>query len=316
MANNKAEGTTTMYYRYFQAVLGLVFLCFSMLLFAQGRDFSKVGIKSHQLTDNVYMLEGAGGNIGLFVGGDGAFMIDDQFAPLTDKIVAAVRSITDKEIRFLINTHVHPDHVGGNENFGEMGALIFAHENVRERLREGITSLMTGKKLPAAPEEALPVVTYENGIKFHLNGEVVHVFPIPPAHTDGDSFIHFTGSDVLHLGDVFRTTTYPVVDVANGGSFRGIVNGLKRALELAGPGTKIIPGHGRISDKEGLRAVYAMYLDVRDKVQALIDEGKSLEEIIAARPTAEYDAEYDPGDAPVGRPDQFVSIIYNELKNE
>lgn len=296
----------------FRFLLSVFSLLFSSALLAQNIDFNKVQIKTHKVTDNIYMLEGAGGNIGLFVGEDGTFMIDDQFAPLTDKIIAAIRKITDQEVKFLINTHVHPDHVGGNENFGKMGALIVASENVRKRLIDGAVSIRTNSRMPPAPVKALPVVTYQDAIKFHLNGETVKVFQIAPAHTDGDSFIYFTGSDVMHLGDVFRTTTYPIIDTGNGGTFKGIIDGLNAAAELASDKTRIIPGHGQLTDKKLLVQVINMYIEIRDGIQSLINEGKSLQQVLAARPTAKYDERWA-GQGPFGGVERFVTVVYNEL---
>ena len=209
----------------------------SQLASAQGRDFSDVEVTAHHVAGGVYYLEGAGGNIGLSVGEDGVVMIDDQFAPLTDKIVAAIRELSNGEIRFVINTHVHGDHTGGNENLGRMGVLILARDEVRVRLAD------------AQAPEALPVVTYSESIMIHLNGDEVHAFPVPPAHTDGDSYIHFRDADVLHLGDVFRTTGFPYIDLANGGTLDGTIGALGVAIGMAGPNTKIIPGHGAVSTR-------------------------------------------------------------------
>ena len=206
-------------------------LTFASSIFAQ-QDFSSVEIIPHHVAGSVYYLEGRGGNIGLSIGEDGIIMIDDQFAPLTEKIVAAIRSLSDGEIRFLINTHVHGDHTGGNENLGNMGVLILARDEIRVRLAQ------------QAPAAALPVLTYSDAITIHLNGEEVYAFPVPPAHTDGDTFIHFKDSDVVHTGDVFRTTAFPVIDTNNGGTLKGTLEALGRLIGIAVPNTKILPGHG------------------------------------------------------------------------
>ena len=224
-------------------IAGFLSVGFVTQLLAQQRNFDAVQIKTHKITDTVYMLEGEGGNIGVFAGEDGVFLIDDQFAPLTDKIVAAIGEITDQDIRFLINTHIHPDHTGGNENLGKQGVTIVAHDNVRTRLAEGIFNS------PPAPKEALPVITLNDTVTFHLNGETVHAFKTPNAHTDGDTVTHFQGTNVIHTGDVFRTTTYPFVDKTHGGSFQGLLDTLQLLLERAGPDTTIIPGHGVITDR-------------------------------------------------------------------
>ena len=200
----------------------------------QNVDWDAVEISIHHVAGNVHYLQGRGGNIGLSIGEDGVVMIDDQFAPLTDRIVSAIAEVSNGDIRFLINTHVHPDHTGGNENLGNMGVVILAHDRVRVRLASRL------------PEVALPVLTYSDTATIHLNNEQVHAFPVPPAHTDGDSFIHFRGSNVLHLGDVFRTVAFPVIDTNNGGTLKGTIDALGIAIGLAGPETKIIPGHGVI----------------------------------------------------------------------
>ena len=214
-----------------------------------------------------------------------------------------------------MNTHIHGDHVGGNGNLAGMGTLIFAHENVRRRLSAGPMDLRTGKQAPPAEKAALPVVTYGEGLTFHINGDLVHVFPVPPAHTDGDSFIHFTRTNVLHLGDVFRTNAYPIIDVGNGGTFHGIIEGLNIAIDLSDDETLIIPGHGVVTDKQMLIRVRDMYLDIRARVLALIEAGKSLQEVLDAGPTAEYDARWEPdAGTSFGTADRFISAVYNELK--
>ena len=193
------------------------------------RDFSTVEIRAHHVSGSVYYLEGAGGNIVLSSGDDGVVMIDDQFAPLTDKIIAAIGELNDGDIRFVINTHIHPDHTGGNENLGRMGIDILARDAVRERLMETL------------PELALPILTYSDAITLHLNGEEAYAFPVAPAHTDGDSYIYFRDSNVLAAGDVFRTTGYPYIDRSNGGTLDGTIDALGAAIGIAGPETRIVP---------------------------------------------------------------------------
>ncbi|MBM4185043.1 MAG: MBL fold metallo-hydrolase [Gemmatimonadetes bacterium] len=260
----------------------------------QGRDMSQVRIIPHQVTQGVYYLEGQGGNIGLSIGEDGVVMIDDQFAPLTDRILAAIRTLNRGEIRFVINTHVHGDHTGGNENLGRMGILILARDAVRVRLSA------------TAPAVALPVLTFSEPINIHLNGEQVRTIPVPPAHTDGDSYIHFVNADVLHMGDVFRTTGYPYMDLANGGSLSGLLEALGVAIGLAGTNTKIIPGHGRVVGRTELIAHRDMILDVRARVQALIAQGLNVDQVLAAGPTRAYDAGMD-------SPERFLRAMYTEL---
>jgi len=256
--------------------------------------FEDVRITAHHVAGSVYYLEGRGGNIGLSIGEDGVVMIDDQFAPLTDRIVAAIRELTDGEIRFVINTHVHPDHTGGNENLGEMGVLILARDEVRVRL------------VAQAPEAALPVLTYSDAITIHLNGEEVRAFPVPPAHTDGDSYVHFRASDVLHVGDVFRTTGYPFIDLANGGTLDGTLAALGIAIGLAGPETRIIPGHGAVSTRADVLEFRDMIMDVKDRVARLVAEGMDFEAVVAEDPTAPYDAKW-------GDPERFLTAVYSEV---
>lgn len=237
------------------------------------QDFSNVEIVAHHVAGSVYYLQGAGGNIGLSIGEDGVVMIDDQYAPLTDKILAAIRQLNDGEIRFVINTHVHGDHTGGNENLGKLGILILARDEVRVRLAA------------QSPEAALPVLTYSDAITIHLNGEEVYAFPAPPAHTDGDTFIHFVDSDVIHTGDVFRTTAFPVIDTNNGGTLDGSIQALGLLIGTAGPDTLILPGHGDVSTRMDVMGFRDMILDVRDRVAPMVESGMSYEEVAAADPT-------------------------------
>ena len=264
----------------------LFFIIFPMLHASSttlAQDFDEVQINVHPVAGQVYYIEGRGGNIGLFVGDDGVFLVDDQFAPLTDKIVAAIRLLSDEPIRFLVNTHLHPDHTGGNENFGKMGALVFGHDNVRRQMQ-----------ISAYTQEP-PLVTYSQDVSFHINGETVHVFKTPDAHTNGDSYIFFKGSNVIHAGDVYRTTSYPYIDTNNGGSFLGTIKALELLVDVADGDTKIIPGHGVISNAEEAQAFLDMLLVIRDRVKGSIDDGLSLEEAQAAGLTKEYDERWESG---------------------
>ena len=277
-------------------VLFLSSLTLASSVFAQ-QDFSSVEIIPRHVAGSVYYLEGRGGNIGLSIGEDGIIMIDDQFAPLTEKIVAAIRSLSDGEIRFLINTHVHGDHTGGNENLGNMGVLILARDEIRVRLAQ------------QAPAAALPVLTYSDAITIHLNGEEVYAFPVPPAHTDGDTFIHFKDSDVVHTGDVFRTTAFPVIDTNNGGTLKGTLEALGRLIGIAGPNTKILPGHGVVSNREDVIGFRDMVLDVSGQVEELLARNMSYQQVAAVDPTTGYNAQY-------GDPDRFLRALYTELGGE
>jgi glyoxylase-like metal-dependent hydrolase (beta-lactamase superfamily II) len=266
-------------------------------------DFSAVKIKVHKVTGNFYYLEGQGGNVGVLVGDDGVLMIDDQYAPLTEKLVAAVKTISKKPIKMLVNTHVHGDHTGGNENIGKMGIEIIAHDNVRARLIKGVNGA------PPAPAIALPVVTYGDAIALHFNGEDLEVAKLPPAHTDGDSYIKLTKADVIHVGDVFRTVGFPIVDGPNGGTVKGTLAALQKVIDMAGPNTKILPGHGVVSTRDDVVAFRDMVASLQTKVSAMINQGMTLEQVMAAKPTADLDAK-------LGSPDRFLTLFYNALKTE
>ena len=278
--------------------------------FAQGQDFGKVEIKTTQLAPDFWTLEGAGGTISVLAGADGVLLVDSQFAPLTDKLVAAIRRVTDKPIRFLVDTHVHPDHVGGNENFARLGATIFARDQLRYRL-EHPNAAADGTPGKPAPAAALPVVTYNASLSIHVDGEDVRLLPVVAAHTDGDTVVSFPGHDILAVGDIFRSVGYPFADLASGGSLAGILEGLSEIVDRAGPATKIIPGHGPIVTRDAVLAQRDMILALRGKIQELVEQGKSLDEIIAAHPTADIDARVPQG-TPQTR-DRFVTWVYKEV---
>ena len=246
--------------------------------FAQG-SFAGVELSIEHVQGNVYMVQrpGGGGNIGVQVGPDGVLLVDALFAPLADRLVAAIKEVTDEEIRFLINTHIHGDHVGGNENLANLGVLIFAHDNTRTKFLEESSHFprQGGSFAPQQAAGGRPLITYDSAIGFHLNGEEVRAFLAPPSHTDGDTFVYFPESDVLHLGDVFRTTSYPIIDKFNGGTLRGTIAALDLAISMAGPDTKVIPGHGlEIVGRAEMQEFLDMILDIRDQVYTMIREGK------------------------------------------
>ena len=281
----------------------------------QRDPFAGVELEIVPVAGQVHMVmrPGGGGNVGVFAGDDGVLLVDSLFAPLADRLVGAVRRVSDEPIRFLINTHVHPDHIGGNEPLAGRDVLIFAHDNVRVRTLDRLRFPRGGGRFaPQPPAGARPLVTYNDAVSFHFNGEEVRAFLAPAAHTDGDTFVHFPASDVLHLGDVFRTTSYPIVDVYNGGTVAGTIEALEAALALAGPDTRIIPGHGlRVVGRETLVEFLGMIHDIRDRVRTMIAEGSTLEDVMAAAPTAAYDAQW--GQEASWTANDFVPIVFYEL---
>ena len=250
------------------------------------QDFSEVEIGTIEVASGVYMLQGAGGNIGVSVGADGVFLIDDQYAPLTERIVAAVRAIDDGPIRFVLNTHWHGDHTGGNENLGSSGALIVAHDNARRQMTVGQFFELWDRKVEPSSEGSLPVVTFSDAVTFHLNGDVIHAFHVEHAHTDGDAMVHFEKANVLHMGDVFFNGTFPFIDVYSGGSLSGIISGCNKALKIVDDDTSIIPGHGSLGNRAELVAYRDMLQSAHAAIAPLVRQGKSLEEIQAADPLA------------------------------
>jgi glyoxylase-like metal-dependent hydrolase (beta-lactamase superfamily II) len=285
-------------------------LAAALPLAAQQPDWSKVEVKAQKLGEGVWMISGAGGNIGLSAGPDGAFLIDDQYAPLTDKIVAAVKSVTDQPIRFVLNTHYHPDHTGGNENLGKAGGIIVAHENVRKRMTMDWFNETFQSPMKPSPPAALPVVTFSESVTFHWNGEEIRVQHMPPSHTDGDSVVYFPKANVLHTGDVVFYGLYPVIDYAAGGTIDGIVAVCDRLLGMIDEKTKVIPGHGPLIDKSGVKEYRDMLATVRDRVKPMVAAGKSIDEVRAAKPTADFDAKWGGG---YYKPDAWVAVVYGSL---
>lgn len=265
--------------------LTFIFIAFFTICFyAQTKE---VKITVTKVTENFYMLVGQGGNIGLFVGEDGVFMIDDQFAPLTPKILAAIKTVTNKPVNYLINTHWHGDHTGGNLNMAKEGAIIVSHENVRKRM--SMEQVVGGEKRKGSPNEALPVITFTEDMMYHFNGDDVLISHIHDAHTDGDALVYFTKNNVLHMGDAYFEGKFPYIDTSSGGTIDGYIGGIQKAIILSDDATKIIPGHGNISNKAALKPYLIMLKTLRDRVQAEIKKGKSLKEVVANKSiTAEY----------------------------
>ncbi len=254
---------------------------------AAQQDFSKIEIKVTKVAGNVYMLTGAGGNIGVSAGDDGIVIVDDQFAPLAPKIKEALHGITAKPIKFIVNTHYHGDHTGGNEIFGKEAPII-AHENVRKRLASG--SKNAGGETPPAPKDALPVITFNDRASLHVNGEEIRAVHFPHGHTDGDSVIYFTQSNVVHMGDDFFNGMYPFVDVDNGGSVKGMLAAVDNVLSTMPDDAKVIPGHGPLSDKAGLRAFAEVLRGTSNAVAKAVAAGKTLDQMKAEKILAQWDS--------------------------
>ncbi len=272
-------------------------------------DMADVEITVQHVRGHIFVLMGRGGNIGLSAGDDGALLVDDQYAPLTERIRTAVAGITPHEVRFVANTHWHFDHTGGNENFGDAGALIVAHDNVRRRMSiDGFIGFLD-IEVPASPPGALPVITFTEDVTLHWNGEAVRVTHVPNAHTDGDAIVWFTGVDVVHMGDTFFNGRFPFVDVSSGGSLAGVVRAADHVLAHATSRTRIIPGHGPVASVEDLRAYRDALDTIHQRLVTMRNDGWSDDEIVAARPTREFD-DWGAGSF---EPDDWVRLILSGM---
>jgi glyoxylase-like metal-dependent hydrolase (beta-lactamase superfamily II) len=288
-------------------------LCAALAVVPAGvaaQNFDTVQVRTIKAGDGVYMLQGLGGNIGVSVGADGVILVDDQYAPLTDKIKAALAGLNPGPIRFVLNTHWHFDHTGGNENFGKGGVVIVAHENVRRRMSAEQFMTSFPQPIPASPTGALPVVTFTDAVTFYCNGDSISAFHVPPAHTDGDVIVWFRHANVVHMGDTFFNGRYPLVDLASGGAVGGLIGAADRVLAIADANTKIIPGHGPLGDRVALQAYRTMLVTVRDRIQQAVAAGRTLAQVQAAKPTAEFDAVWGSGRI---TPALFVEILYQDL---
>ena len=271
-------------------------------------DFSKVQMKATKVAGNVYMLEGAGGNIGVSVGEDGLLIVDDQFAPLADKIRAALKGIADKKLKFILNTHWHGDHTGGNIAFGPE-ATIIAHDNVRKRLATEQKSTVFNTTTPASPKEALPVITFDQSLSVHFNGEDIRAIHFPHGHTDGDSVIFFSASNVVHLGDDFFAGRFPFVDLESGGSVEGLVKNIGELVNKIPADAKLIPGHGPISTLDDLKSYHRMLQQTTEIVRGKIAAGKTLDQIKSEG----LPAEWKPWGEGFIKTDRWVETIYKSL---
>ena len=292
-----------------RCVLAATLMLTSVAL-GEEQDWSKVEVKVVPVAGGVSMLVGEGGNIAVTTGKDGVFLVDDQFAPLLPKIRTAVKTLGDGPIRFVVNTHFHGDHTGSNAQLGEAGAVIVAQENVRKRLGVERVNSRTRERTPPAPPAAWPLVTYADGVTLYLNGDELEVTHVARAHTDGDSIVRFRKANVVHMGDTFFNGNYPFIDVDSGGSIDGVIAAADRVLASIDAGTKLIPGHGPLGTKADLQTYREMLAGIRDRVKALIAQGKTLDQVIAARPTAQWDATWGKG---FMKPDLFVGIVHRSL---
>jgi len=274
------------------------------------QSMEDIEIKVEKVSDGIYMLIGQGGNIGLSIGDDGAFVIDDQFAPLTDKILSAISTVTDKPVKFVINTHWHGDHSGGNEPMAESGAIIVAHDNVRTRLMADRPAMGNRPASPGATGKALPVVTFKDGVTFHWNSQTVDVKHVLPSHTDGDSLVIFKPANVIHSGDVFPNSGYPYIDAGSGGNIHGFVANARTLLGLMDEETLVIPGHGPVTNKAQVEKFLEVLELAIQRIGDLKNQGKTVEEIQALKPMVEFDAEWGQG---FMNPDNFIAGVYNTL---
>jgi cyclase len=259
------------------------------------QNFDTVKIRPLKVADHIYMLKGSGGNIGVLTGSDGILMVDDQFAPLSDKIRSAIQSLDQTGIKFLVNTHIHGDHTGGNENFKRTGITIFAHDVVRERMMKESINPVTKAVTPPREKDAWPVVTFSDGICFHLNGEDINAFHVTNGHTDGDVVVYFKKANVFHMGDMFVRYGYPAIDYSSGGGINGFITYLDKVLTLMNENSKVIPGHGELATKADVKLFRDRLKDIRDQVAAALKKGKKVEDIASLGITDKYDPEWDKG---------------------
>lgn len=270
-------------------------------------NYDSVQVRATSLGRGVHVLFGAGGNIGLSVGNDAVFVVDDQFAPLTPKILASIRTITDKPVKFVLNTHWHGDHTGGNENLGKGGALIMAHDNVRKRMSTEQFMAAMNMRVAPSPREALPVVTFNDGVTFHINDDSVSATHVAPAHTDGDVLVHFIKANVVHMGDVFNNAGLPFVDLSSGGSVHGVIAAADRVYAMTNAQTRIVPGHGQVTDRTRLKQWRDAVAAVRDGVAREVKAGRTIEQVLALKLGAPYEKEW-----PAGH-ERFVRTVFEEL---
>jgi cyclase len=288
----------------------LISLLSVMNVCANAQEIPDQAVKIIKLTDNIHVLMGVGGNIAVSSGADGVFIVDDDMPPIAAKIEAAVRSIQDEPVRMVFNTHWHFDHTGGNKHFGEQGALIVAHDNVRERMSTTQFSALFNTESKPSPDVALPIVTFDQSITFHLNGGTIRALHVPAGHTDGDAVLFFEEANIVHMGDLFFNRMYPVIDISAGGSARGMIAAIDAVIPMLNEDTVLIPGHGPVGDVEDLKAFRKMLAVVTNRIQLLVDDGKTVEEVLALNPSINFD---DPWAWNFMPPERFVKLIYDSV---
>ncbi len=291
-----------------KTISALIIIAIGLTFIVATVQADEVEIVPTQVTEQIYMLKGKGGNIGVFVGKDGTFLIDDQYAPLTEKILATIKTVGGEHPKFLINTHYHGDHTGGNENIGQGGTLIFSHDNVRERLKAGSFIEAFNNKREAVSRVGLPVVTFSEDISFHLNGDTVQAIHVPHAHTDGDSFIYFKTANVIHAGDIFFNGFYPFIDVQHGGSLKGTIKATDTILSLVDSNTKVIAGHGPVGNQAELQEYRQMLVTAYERLRTLKENGQTVEEAIAADPLKDLEETWGDG---LFKSNRWIEIIYS-----
>jgi cyclase len=293
-------------------ILG-IFIAFLYLSNLDTIYASHLEMNTTKLNVNMYVIHGAGGNVILSVGNDGVILVDDQYAPVTEKLKAVIANLTDKPIKFVINTHLHPDHVGGNERLGEGGAIIVSHDNVRKRLSSDQFFEFINMTIPALSEKGLPIITFSENMTFYQNDEEIKITHLDNGHTDGDSAVYFTKNNVIHVGDDFSDRSYPLMDLSSGGSIDGLISSLKKILLMINKDTKVIGGHSGISNQTKVKDYLNMLINVQDNINNMIKEGKTLDEIIKSKPTSKYNTIYY--DHSFIKPKDLVTNIYMSLHN-
>ncbi|MBI1768009.1 MAG: MBL fold metallo-hydrolase [Bacteroidetes bacterium] len=291
----------------------LLLLLMAALAGKAQQNFDTVKIRPLKVTDQIYMLKGSGGNIGLLTGNEGLLMIDDQFAPLSVKINEAIKSISQNPIRFLINTHIHGDHSGGNDNFSKQGVIVVAHDQVRERMKKEQVNKRLNRTTPPREKEALPIVTFPDKLNFHLNDEEIELIHLDRGHTDGDVAVHFKKANVIHTGDAFVRYGYPFIDTSSGGSVNGFISSLDKLLAMMDDQTKIIPGHGELATKADVKTLREQIANIRDQVAKALKKGKKIEEISSLGITDKYDEKLGKGFL---KGKDFVALIAESLSEK